>query len=116
MAKQSRKTDNYITSHHNSFYIRTREYLTDKSNMKKVVVILAAITFSLTACHMGKQEAQDSLKRNDKYKSEKVEQGPAIAPEYIEKNGTKVEAIEEHLDTMAAEMHATDSTHQEESH
>lgn len=84
--------------------------------MKKVAVIIAAVTFSLTACHYGKEEAQESLKRNEKYKAEKVEQGPAIAPEYIEENGVKVDAIEEHLDTLDAKMHATDSTHQEESH
>lgn len=84
--------------------------------MKKVVVILAAITLSLTACHFRQDEAKESLERNEKYKSEKVEQGPAIDPAYLEKNGSKVEAIEEHMDTMATEMHATDSTHQEESH
>ncbi len=82
--------------------------------MKKVVIILAAITFSLSACHFRKDEAKESLERNEKYKSEKVEQGPAIDPEYIEKNGTKMEAKEMHSDTTAS--HSTDSTHQEESH
>ena len=82
--------------------------------MKKVVVILAAITFSLTACHYGKKEANQSLERNEKYKSENVEQGPAIDPEYVEKNGTKTEAKEIHSDTTAS--HSTDSTHQEATH
>jgi hypothetical protein len=83
--------------------------------MKKVAVILAAITFSLTACHHGKEEAKKSIERNDKYKSEKVEEGPAIDPAYIEANGTKKEAEETTTDTTAA-AHATDSTHQEETH
>ncbi len=82
--------------------------------MKKVAVILAAITFSLTACHHGKEEAKKSIKRNDKYKSEKVEEGPAIDPAYIEANGTKKEAEEATADTTAVQ--ATDSTHQEETH
>lgn len=84
--------------------------------MKKVVVILAAITFSLTACHYGKEEAKETLKRNEKYKGEKVEQGPAIDPEYIEKNGTKVEGEATAAEADTTATHATDSTHQEESH
>ncbi len=79
--------------------------------MKKVVVIIAAITFSITACHYGKEEAKETLERNEKYKSEKVEEGPAIDPAYIEANGTK-EETKTAVDTVATAT--TDSTHQEE--
>lgn len=80
--------------------------------MKKVAVLIAVVTFSLTACHYGKEEAQESLKRNEKYKAENVEQGPEIDPAYLEANGTKTEKVA--VDTAASA--STDSTHQEASH
>ncbi len=57
--------------------------------MKKVALIAAAITLSLTACHYGKEEAQESLERNKTYKDNPVtEQAAEIDPEYVKQHGT----------------------------
>lgn len=57
--------------------------------MKKVALIAAAITLSLTACHYGKAEAEESLERNKTYKENPTtEQSAEIDPEYVKQHGT----------------------------
>lgn len=80
--------------------------------MKKVAVIIAAVTISLAACHFRKDEAKESLERNEKYKGEKVEQGPAIDPAYVEANGVKTEVMVDTSDSVSTDT----ATHTEAAH
>lgn len=82
--------------------------------MKKIAVIIAAATLSLTACHYGKSEAQESLERNKNYKDNPIfEQGADVDPEYVKKNGTApaTEAPAATQDTTAAQTEAAAPAH-----
>ncbi len=70
--------------------------------MKKVALIATAITLSLTACHYGREEAQDSLERNKTYKDNPIiEQAAEIDPEYVKQHGTTETAQETAHDSTA---------------
>lgn len=49
--------------------------------MKKLLIAFVAVAL-LGACHYGQNEAEESLKRNDEYKSEKKEYSVHRAGEY----------------------------------
>ncbi|MCC7533794.1 MAG: hypothetical protein IT246_07635 [Bacteroidia bacterium] len=55
--------------------------------MKKLLIAFVAVSF-LGACHYGQKEAEESLKRNDEYKSEKKEYSVHRAGEYGYTNET----------------------------
>jgi len=69
--------------------------------MKKILIIVAAFSLFSSSCHYGKEAAEDSLKRNDKYKETKNDrQSPTPGDDYIESQGTPTEApVAEPTDT-----------------
>lgn len=70
--------------------------------MKKLFAA-AIVIASLSACHYGKSEAQESLERNEQYKNEKADYSVNRAGEY----GSATNKTEVKADTTAAPVDST---------